>query len=81
MKQFKVFSKDDCTLCTQTKTKMQLKGVNYVEIKKPMDYIQSVVKPLIPVSHRKFPIVFVGDVDDDDINNFEYVANWETFTL
>ena len=78
--EFKVYSKDNCSLCVKTKNEMTLAGVPFVEVKETPQFIKTKVIPIIPSNHRSFPVVFVGDVNDGNLDNLTYVSDWKTWT-
>ena len=77
--EFKVYSKDNCPLCGKTKNEMKLAGVPFVEIKETLQFIKTKIMPIIPSNHRTFPVVFVGDKGDENLDNFTYVSDWKTW--
>ena len=77
--EFKVYSKDNCSLCVKTKNEMNLAGVPFVEIKETLQFIKTIITPIIPRNHRTFPVVFVGDKGDENLDNFTYVSDWKTW--
>jgi len=77
--EFKVYSKDNCSLCVKTKNEMTLAGVPFVEVKETPQFIKTKVIPIIPSNHRSFPVVFVGDVNDGNLDNLTYVSDWKTW--
>lgn len=78
-KQFKVFSKDNCSLCIKTKNEMNLAGVPFVEIKTTPQFVKEKITPIIPSNHRTFPVVFVGDVGEQELDKLTYVPDWKTW--
>ena len=80
-KQFKVFSKDNCSQCVITKNEMTLAGVPFDYIKTTPQFVKEKIIPIIPKSHRTFPVIFVGDVNEHNLNKLTYVPDWKTWKL
>ena len=80
-KQFKVFSKDNCSQCIKTKNEMTLAGVSFDEIKTTPQFVKEKIIPIIPSAHRSFPVIFVGDVNEQELENLTYVPDWKTWKL
>ena len=80
-KQFKVFSKDNCALCVKTKNEMTLAGLPFEEIKTTPQFVKEKIIQIIPSNHRTFPVVFVGDVGEQELDKLTYVPDWKTLKL